>query len=55
MDEYVTAGVRLYSESFSIDSVLPLVNKKIGHIMSRVSDSRNMLAYWQWADKCSDT
>lgn len=43
MDEYVTAGARLYSESFSVD-FLTLINKNIDHIMSWVSDSGNILA-----------
>ena len=42
MDKCVTTGVRIYSESVSVNSVLSLAN--IDHIMSRVPDSKNILA-----------
>lgn len=44
MDDYVIAGFRLYSESFSVNSVLPLVNKNIHYITVGESDSGNILA-----------
>lgn len=43
MDKYVTAGVRLYSESFSVD-FLTLINKNTDHVVPKVSDSGNVLA-----------